>query len=747
MTVQDQQDDIGDDTNGSGGSSFGAGVRNVVGAAMSGMVVQAGTLVAGDTHHHHPSAASGRPVPRQLPAVPPAFVGRAGELAELAITAGQAAAVGGTAVISAIGGAGGIGKTALALHWAHRHADRFPDGQMFVDLRGFSPAGEPMTPAEAVRGFLDALGVDPARIPTDLHAQAGLYRSLVTGRRMLIVLDNAADAQQLVPLLPSAPSCEVLVTSRRRLDSLVTNHGAHPVHLGVLTDTEARQLLATRLGADRVDADPEAVAALLAVCGGYPMALAIVAGRARTHPHLPLATLVTELRDEAAGLDVLDSDDPAASLPTVLSWSLRALTPRQRTVFGLLGIAPGPDIGLAAAASLIGVPAAQARVVLRGLVQASLLGEDAPGRWRMHDLIRRYAVDQVARDRIAPDHGAALLRVVDFYLHSAEAASKQLSPPLYAPMVPFGQPADGCTPQAPGDASAALAWFRAEYRNLLDAERAAAEQVSDAHAWQMAWAMQNFRIMRGHHGDNVAAWRAALVVADRLPGPMIPAWTQGLLGVALVWGRQPVEATRHLRPLLDAARHLDDVRVEPHVHFLLAWAYDEGGDYERAGEHASHSLRLCRELGLGLGEAYALHVVGRCRMRAGDLDGARACCEEALALHRAQGDHFGEAEMLDNLGEVARLTGSPGVIEYYHQALDLYRVHGFSYAEANCLDRLGRAHLTDGRHDEARTTWREALDLYREQARDADAGRVQRQLDALGVLGNDEPPRNSVVRP
>jgi predicted ATPase len=294
-------------------------------------------------------------------------------------------------LISAIRGAGGIGKTWLALHWAHRRLSRFPDGQLFVDLRGFSPDSEPMPSGVAVQGFLDALGVAPGRIPVDPQAQAGLFRSLVAQKRMLIVLDNAADVQQVVPLLPGADSCTVVVTSRRTLTGLITRHGAHHLTLDTLSGDEARALLARRLGTARVAAEPEAVDELVGLCGGFPLALGIIAGRAHTHPRVPLAEFAAELRD--LGLGALEDDEPTTSLPAVLSWSYSALTTQQQVVFGLLGIAPGPDIGLPAAASLTGLPPTQTGKVLRSLEEASLLSRDAHGRYSMHDLIRAFATE------------------------------------------------------------------------------------------------------------------------------------------------------------------------------------------------------------------------------------------------------------------------------------------------------------------------------------------------------------------
>ncbi|OLF05181.1 hypothetical protein BLA60_37325 [Actinophytocola xinjiangensis] len=292
------------------------------------------------------SSAPTGPVPRQLPAQPAAFVGRERQLAALSSSAGTVV----------VGGGGGVGKTWLALHWAHRHLADYPDGQLFADLRGFSPDSEPLPTDVAVRGFLDGLGVPAARVPADLPAQTALYRSLVAGRRMLIVLDNAASADQVVPLLPGGDSCTVLVTSRRALTGLVTRHSAHHLPLDLLDTGEAHTLLAGRVGGDRVAAEPAAVAQLVELCGGLPLALGILAGRASINPGVPLAELAAELRE--AGLAALSDEDPAASLPAALSWSHRALPPDQQTLFELLAIAPGADITPAAAASLAGMSGA-----------------------------------------------------------------------------------------------------------------------------------------------------------------------------------------------------------------------------------------------------------------------------------------------------------------------------------------------------------------------------------------------------
>ncbi|MDX3193936.1 helix-turn-helix domain-containing protein [Streptomyces sp. MN03-5084-2B] len=325
-----------------------------------------------------------RPVPRQLPPAPRGFVGRDSALADL-----------GDDLLLVVG-AGGIGKTALAVHWAHRQLDRFPDGQLFVDLQGFCPDSSPLDPLTAVRGFLDALGADRSRARS-LADHTGLYRSVVADRRMLIVLDNAASDGQVEPLLPGSPSCTTVITSRRSLPTLTTRYGAHHVPLTVLSDDDALALFVRRCGESRVAAEPASVVReLVAGCGGYPLALATVASRVHRHPDIPLAEFVAELRE--VGLAALDADDPFASLPAVLSWSVLALTGPQRRLFGQLGGAPDPDIGLTAAATLAGVSIPQARRMLRELAEASLVARGAGDRYSMHDLVRRYAAQTAAAE-------------------------------------------------------------------------------------------------------------------------------------------------------------------------------------------------------------------------------------------------------------------------------------------------------------------------------------------------------------
>ncbi|WP_433260637.1 BTAD domain-containing putative transcriptional regulator [Actinosynnema sp. CS-041913] len=677
-----------------------------------------------------PSPAPHRPapVPRQLPSAPPHFVGRSGELAGLNTAFAEVAEGGGSVVISALAGAGGIGKTWLALHWAHGVVDRFPDGQLFVDLRGFSPDSLPLDPAVAVRGFLDALDVDPARIPTDPQAQTALYRSLVADKRMLIVLDNAATTDQVIPLLPGSPTCTVVVTSRRRLTSLVSRHGAHHLHLEPLVGHEARALLTERAGADRVAAEPDAVADLLAYCRGFPLALSLIGGRAHTEPHLPLARIVAELRE--SGLEALDDDEPTGSLPTVLSWSCRALTPEQRQAFSLIGVAPGPDLGLPAAVSLIGHPPAHTRRLLRALVEASLLDRDPHDRYSMHDLVRAYAA--TTADDLAGDvREEALRRVVGFYTHTAHAAERLLEPHRHP--IHLDPPAPGTLAHPLPDMSAALAWFDAEHLHLLAAQQTATTHAWHDTVWHLAWTLGTFHTRQGHRHDRLAMWQAALDACAHLSDPATHTLVHRCLGRSYLDLGRHTEAIEHLHRALALAEH--DRAAQAHAHLTLAHAWERRGDDRQALEHSIHALRLVRGLDRPVWEADALNQVGWFAARLGDYDTARAHCQAALALHRRHPDPGGEATALDSLAYIAHHTDDHHqAIAYYRQALILARGLRNTNRTANTLDHLGHPHAALGHHDHAREVWREALELYRGQGRHDDAVRVQRQLDALDDL-------------
>jgi DNA-binding SARP family transcriptional activator/tetratricopeptide (TPR) repeat protein len=663
--------------------------------------------------------------PRQLPAAPALFVGRREELDRLDAVLAPGGPGDPVALISAIGGAGGIGKTWLALRWAHRHLDRFPDGQLFADLHGFSPAEQPARPVDVLGGFLEALGVGREHQPTGVEGRAGLYRTLVADRRLLVVLDNAATTEQVAALLPGGRHCTVLVTGRTRLRGLIARHGARPVPLDVLTDAEARTLLATALGPGRATAASPALAELAELCGGLPLALGLIAARAAADPRLPLGDVVADLR--TLGVEALDSEDPTASLPTVLSWSLRHLTEQQRTAFALLSIAPGPDIGLPAAACLTGLAEREAHATVQALADASLLDRLPTGRYGMHDLVRAYATT-VAAELPGEVRETALHRVLDFYARTVHAADRLLNP--HRDPVPLDLPEAHAHPLP--DAAAALAWCDAEHACLLAAQQTAAAHQWHATVWHLAWGLHTFHYRRGHRHDHLAVWQAAADAAEHLPGPDLVIFAHQALGLTYGHLDRHEDALRHLHQALTFAEQHDAVSHKAHTHRLLARAWSQQGDDRKALDHARCALHLYRGLDQPVGEADALNSVGWRAARLGDYETAREHCQAALALHKSLRDPTGEAATEDSLGYIDHHSGHhERAIAHYERAITMLRDLGNTYETPGVLESSAHPHLALGDRHQARKIWREALRLFREQGRHDDVHRVQARLDDL----------------
>ncbi len=658
-------------------------------------------------------------IPRQLPPAPAGFEGRERELGSMDETG----------VTLAIGGLGGVGKTWLAMQWAHSNLQRFPDGQLFVNLQGFDPAGrEPMPPETALRGFLSALGVAPGDIPADQHSQVGLYRSLVAGRRMLILLDNARDSQHVLDLLPGTPACTVLITSRDRMLDLATTHGAHTLALDGLSEDEARELLAGRLGEERVEKEPEAFDEILGYCAGLPLALAIVAGRATAHRKFSLLTFAAELRSYSSRLDALDAGGPTTSLATVLSLSDRALLERHAEIFELLGLAPGPDIALPAAASLINGTGAEARIALRTLERQSLVDEHLPGRWRMHDLVRLHAAELAHDKQETEERLEALIRLVDFYLYTAHRATVLLNP--LRKLIDLGKPPAGCTPLSLADGAAALEWFDAEQPCLLAVQQLAVEIGWDIKVWQLASTLNTFHSRRGRVSDDLTVWQLGLAAAERLDDSSAKALAHRCLGHGYARANRQDEALDHLRQALALFELTDDRRGQGHCHQILAWIWEQRGDDQLAMDHSVLARSHFHEVGQPALEAMAFNAMGWYAGRLGRYDEARIHCEAALDLFRLQSFPEGEAETLDSLGFIALKTGRyADAVEHYQRALVMFREAGNAYAEANTLAGLGNSHTALGDLDQAREAWQAAVELYRKQGRAEHADDVQARLN------------------
>ncbi|WP_433269194.1 BTAD domain-containing putative transcriptional regulator [Actinosynnema sp. CS-041913] len=629
-------------------------------------------------------------VPRQLPAPQRWFTGRTEEVRALTEPSS-------TVAITAIGGAGGVGKSALVLHWAHLHAKDFPDGQLYVNLRGFDPAGEPVTPAAALRGFLEALGVpDP---PQDVDAQAALYRSLVADKKILVVLDDARDTAQVTPLLPGGPGCTALITSRRQLLGLISAHGAKSISLNVLDEADARAFLTARLGRERVAAEPAVVDALLDLCGGLPLALGIIAARAVTQPDLPLAALAEELAEHR--LDALD--DLSSSLRTVFASSLRVLAPAAAELFGLLGLPTAADLSLRSIAALADLPPARARVVLRDLETAHLVQQHVLGRYRMHDLVRLYAAE------VAPADDGPLRRFVGYFAATAHAGDMLIEP--HRP--PVDAPAGEVVPLA--DASAAMSWFDGEYEALLAAQRQAVGRGCHDLVWVMAWTLTNYHLRRGHAAEDLAVWRAALAAAEALGDRSKQVAAHRYVGMALTEFGVHEEGRHHLGRALEL---VEDDYGKAGAHRAMAWALERQGDLAGALAHADAQLVLFRGLGIPVRVAEALNDVGYRAAKLGDYARAEACCAEALALNKELGHREGEAATSDSLGFIAHHHGrDTDAVRHYHHTLDLYRELDNSYEEASVLRHLGDVHAALGDGEQARTCWRQALTLFEAQGR------------------------------
>ncbi|WP_406387626.1 BTAD domain-containing putative transcriptional regulator [Streptomyces sp. NBC_00887] len=445
------------------------------------------------------SVARTTPVPRQLPAPPPLFTGRGSELAQLDKLLTTESEPGGAVLVSAICGTGGVGKTWIALHWAHGRYEQFPDGQLCADLQGFTPAGEPADPHVVMRGFLEALGVSSADIPTDPQANAALYRSLTTGKRILILLDNAHSTEQVLPLLPGSPTCTVLITSRRQLPALTASHGAAQLTLETLAPAEAHDLLARRLGAEQLTDDPDTVTEILQYCGGLPLAISVLAARLTTSPMLTLTALAAELHQTATRLDALDTGETSADVRTVFASSYLALDDDCARVFRQLAQAPGPDLALPAATSLTAQPPARLRTWLRRLQAHHLVQERSPGRFSCHDLLRAYALELAQTVAPAAEGRAALTRVLDHYAHTAYAADRLLLP--HRDPIPLAPPAHGALPEELTTHDRAMEWFTNEHPVLTATVDHSVRTGQDARAWQTAWALTTYLARRGRWAD------------------------------------------------------------------------------------------------------------------------------------------------------------------------------------------------------------------------------------------------------
>ncbi|WP_307842268.1 AfsR/SARP family transcriptional regulator [Streptomyces sp. RK75] len=687
-----------------------------------------------------PSAAAARPA--QLPADLPVFTGRDSELAQtnalLPAEGKRPTAV----VISAIGGMAGVGKTTLAVHWAHEIAHRFPDGQLYVNLRGFDQTGSAMPADEAVHTFLDALGVPPSQMPGRPDTRAALYRSLLADRRVLLLLDNARDTEQVRPLLPSGPGCLAIITSRNQLTGLIASDGAHPLTLNPLPLAEARDFLARRIGAGRMAAEPTAADEIIARCARLPLALAIVAARAATHPSFPLHAVADELRASHGSLDAFTGGDISTDVRAVFSWSYHALSASAARLFQLLAAHPGPDIAAPAAAALAGLPLRETRGLLGELTHAHLLTEHFPGRYTFHDLLRIYAAERVGCEEAATDRGQAFERVLTWYLHTADAASRFITPERpRAPLLPL--PSD-CRPLTFTTYDEALEWCSTERANLVAAiNQAAATDGMSALAWRLTAALWGFFYLRSHRNDWLASNRVSLAAARSAGDRRGEAECLTGLANALSVNGSLGEAIDHYQQALPVFRELGDEKGASRIIGNLGDVHLRAGRIEEAIEYLEETLETDRAIGHGWGVGICLNNLGEAYLRLGRLDEARAYLEEALEVLRATDNRWVEGITLDFLGTVYhRLRRHDDAVQQYHLALQAHREVGNRWAEAHSISHLAETRLAVGERDAARTGWGQALQLL-EEFNHPDAEEIRDKLrgldDAVPGAPPDEP--------
>ncbi|HEY2578728.1 MAG TPA: tetratricopeptide repeat protein [Streptosporangiaceae bacterium] len=667
----------------------------------------------GDATRQPPPAG---PVPWQLPAAATDFTGRSAELTtltELLQTGG-----GPPLVVSAAGGTAGVGKTALAVHWAQQATGLFPDGQLYVNLRGYDP-GQPMLPTDALAGFLRALGVAGQDIPAEQDDRAARYRGLLAGRRMLVLLDNAGSADQVRPLLPGSGTCAVLVTSRNALPGLTASDGALRLDLDLLPPSDAEALL-TRLIGDRAAADPATVTALASQCAWLPLALRVTAELAATRPADPLASLAAELTDQQWRLDPLAAggDSSTAAALTVFSWSYQHLDPGAARTFRLAGLHPGPDLDRYAAAALTGRQAGEADQALGRLTRAHLMHVTAPGRYGLHDLLRDYACELTAVHDGESEGQAALTRLFDHYLHTAATAMDALFPALHSrrPRIPpSASPAPAVT-----DPATAQAWLDAERATLVAVAGHTSARGWPGHATRLAATLIGYLDTGNHFPEAVTvcacACQAAREAGDR------DAEAAALSGLALIdlqRGRNP-RATGYLERALALYQETGDQAGQARSLLNLGFTGLQQGRYRLAVEHSLQAIDLSRDTTEWRILAQGLANLGRAELRLGRYLEAINHNRKAQALFRRNGDLSGVAETLNIIGAANQRQGRHRMaVEQHTQALALCHKTGDRAGQAESLFRLGILDLCRDRYQKAIDHHRQALAIYREMGKPA----------------------------
>jgi tetratricopeptide (TPR) repeat protein len=696
------------------------------GAAFYGETRVAGDAVAGDKFVIAQTSAT---QPGQLPRDDPCFRGRRAVLDELDALLTEAAGEGVPLVI-VVQGMPGVGKTALAVHWAHHIAGRFPDGQLFVDLRGHSPRAV-MTPRDALGRMLRALGVAGEQIPDDDDAQAALFRSHLADRRMLVILDNAASSDQVHPLLPGSPRCVTIVTSRNRLPGLIARGGVRTVDLDVMAPDEAVDLVAAIVGAEQTSAHAEAAAKLAVRCAYLPLALRIAAANQKVRPHDTLADTVRGLEggDRLSAL-ALDEDPKQSAVRTAFDLSYRDLTDEQKRAFCLLGSIEGPDFGEGAVAALLGAFPEDARRVVRGLTQAGLVEQVAGHRYRLHDLLREYARERLRTEDLSAERDAAVPRLLTWLLSTAQDAARRINPHRRAVVGP------GASIPRTLDLKDALAWFDDERGVLVAATGQALAAGLHQQTWRLADAMFDFLDLRTYNQDNLHVHRLGYKAADLADDA--PARAVMLSHMAVIFralGRYD-RAVQVGEEALRLYRELGDGRGEAESLDTLAAAQWHRGRYDQVRELVSQALPIRRRLGDRVGEADCLHDLARVDRRLGRCDIALRHELEALDVRQELGDLRGEVEAYHNLSRIYCHLGLYGwALRDAGRALDGATELGDQRARARALNTIADVHRRRGDTEHAHAPAEEALRIQRRIGDGRGEGVTRDNLARLHLLG------------
>jgi DNA-binding SARP family transcriptional activator len=696
---------------------------------------QAGTRAADPAGERATQAGPGPPLPRvaQLPADIPDFTGRSDQLRrlyDLLAGPGQPDSPG-AVVVAAVIGAGGLGKTTLAVHAAHRLRTHYPDGQLYANLQGAAP--NPAAPSDVLARFLRDLGMDPARIPVDAEERAAQYRTLLTDRRVLIVLDDAKDAAHVRPLLPGSASCAVLVTTRSRMPDLA---GSRFVDLDVLELAEARAMFATIIGPGRAEAEPQATDEVLTACAGLPLAIRIAGARLAARSGWSVRTIASRLSDERRRLDWLKTGDLAVRACFEVSFTSLPHQPGGDEVdpahaFRLLGTWQGSSIGLPAAATLIGQDDGSVADALEVLVDAQLLQSPAPDRYRFHDLLKAYAADRARREETAGDRDEAIRRLLAWYLHTVDAVAHMVSPHRYH--VELAAPGLGGEPLTFHSLNEALNWCEVERTNLVAATRQAAAAGLHEIAWQLPVAAVAFFNRRTYWADWVDTNQIALASVRVLGDQRGEALVLNCLGTAYARHRMDTAAAEYFEQALALRQRIEDLPGEAQTATSLADTYRRLRRYDDALDLLKRALDIQRQAANPYSQGVVLNNLGETYLALGRTEEALDSLEHARVIFRDIDDRRGQGYALNNLGEAyLTLDRAADAANVLDRALDLRHAAGDRLEEAETLRLLVRARAAQGLRDQAAGHLRQALLIYDELDEAEQAAALREQFPDLG---------------